>query len=112
MPLEEALKMDDKDMLERLRRKDAGEETGEGETFFSESLGKRQDFEEDPPFWNGEEPSRKVQYFSLGSGGSCLGCLVALLILGFLPFLLMGTFLWGVVLFAIIGVFGLLRWLF
>ncbi len=104
--------MDDKNMLERLRRKDAGEETEEQETFFSESLGKRQDFEEDPPFGNGEEPPRRMQYVSLGGGGSCLGCLVVLLIIGFLPFLLMGTFLWGVVLFGIIGVFALLRWLF
>ncbi len=103
--------MDDKDMLERLRRKDAGEETEEQETFFSESLGKREDFEEDP-FSNREEPSRRMQYVSLGSGGSCLGCLVVLLIIGFLPFLLMGTFLWGVVLFGIIGIVGLLRWLF
>jgi hypothetical protein len=53
-----------------------------------------------------------MQYVSLGGGGSCLGCLVVLLIIGFLPFLLMGTFLWGVVLFGIIGVFALLRWLF
>ncbi len=104
--------MDDKNMLERLRRKDAGEETEEQETFFSESLGKREDFEEEPPSWNGEEPSRRMQYVSLGGGGSCLGCLVVLLILGFLPFLLMGTFLWGVVLFGIIGLVGLLRWLF
>jgi len=103
--------MNDKDMLERLRRRDAGDEAEERETFFSESLGKRQDFE-DEPFWQDEKPSRKTQYFSLGSGGSCLGCFVVLLILGFLPFFLMGTFLWGIVIFAIIGIFGLLRWLF
>ena len=103
--------MDDKNMLERLRKRDATDDPEERETFFSESLGKRQDFE-DEPFWKDEEPSRRVQYFSLGSGGSCLGCLVVLLILGFLPFFLVGTFLWGAVIFVIIGIFGLLRWLF
>jgi hypothetical protein len=104
--------MNDKDMLERLRRKDAGDDAEEREeSFFSESLEKPRDFEEEQRVWRENESSRKVQYFSFG-GGSCLGCLVVILILGALPFLLMGTFLWGVVLFAIIGIFGLLRWLF